>query len=390
MIRTRQTGSFAIVLGIFVTLALLAVWAAYSELDKIARAPGQVIASSRTQVIQSANDGVIEALMVGEGTKVAKGDLLARLDRSQAAAAFDESQAKVAALKAALTRLQAEVFGRTLRAADFPVDVRAYPAFVANQTELYQRRQQALHAEIGALYKGLRLVRQELDITHPLLAKGDIGQTEIIRLQKQVADLEGQITNRRNKYFQDAQTDMTKVEEDLATQQQIYNERKAVLDRTEIRAPSEGIVKNIQITTPGAKVRPGDVIMELLPTDSALIVEAKLKPADIAFVVLGQPAAIKLDAYDYVIYGVLHGNVYYISADALSEKTPQGENIYYRVRIRIDEQSLAARNRERAAKPVEIQPGMTVSAEIRTGSQTVLSYLTKPVTKTLSESLRER
>jgi HlyD family type I secretion membrane fusion protein len=183
---------------------------------------------------------------------------------------------------------------------------------------------------------------------------------------------------------------MTRAEEDLATQSQLLAERRAVYERTEIAAPANGLVRNIQTTTPGAKVRPGDVVMELLPTGSALIVEAKLKPADVAYVRKGLPAALKLDAFDYSIYGVLRGEVSYISPDALSEKTAQGEQVYYRVQIRIDEAALAERNHQHPGKPVEIQPGMTATVDIATGRQTVLRYLTKPVTKTLSESLSER
>lgn len=368
-------------------VSLLVGWSAFSEVAQIARAQGQVIASARTQIIQSANDGVIEALLVREGDRVKKGQILARLDRSQAEAAYQDSLSKVAALTAALVRLQAEVFGRPL---DFPAHVRAHPAFVANQTELFLRRQKAVKSEIGALEDSLRLVREELDLSMPLLSTGDIGKTEIIRLQRQVAELNGQITNRRNKYFQDTQAEMTKVEEDLATQDQILAERTATYERTEITAPADGLVKNIQMTTPGAKVRPGDVVMELLPTDSALIVEAKLKPADIAFIRNGLQAGIKLDAFDYSVYGVLSGEVSYISPDALSEKTATGESVFYRVQIRINQDALTKRNRDHSGKPVEIQPGMTATVEISTGSQTVLAYLTKPVTKTISESFNER
>ncbi len=385
--RTGLQGSQWLLILAFVIVAALGIWASVSEIAQIARAQGQVIASARTQVIQAAIDGVIEALLVQEGQSVRKGQVLARLDRSQAEAAYHDSLGKVAALKAALVRLQAEVFGRPLQ---FPEDVRAYPAFVANQTELFQRRQAALKSEIGALEETLRLVREELELARPLLASGDIGKAEVIRLQRQVAELTGQITNRRNKYFQDAQAEMTKAEEDLATQQQILAERTANYERTEITAPADGLVKNIQMTTPGARVRPGDVIMELLPTDSALVVEAKLKPADIAYVRAGLPAAIKLDAFDYTVYGVLHGKVVYVSPDALTERTATGENVYYRARVQIDEAALAERNRLHPGKPVEVQPGMTATVEISTGSQTVLRYLTKPVTKTLAESLGER
>lgn len=370
-----------------IIVGVMGVWAACSDVEQVARAQGQVIASARTQIIQSANDGVIEALLVEEGQCVKKGQILARLDRSQAEAAYQDSMGKVAALRASLIRLQAEVFNRPL---EFPAGVRAYPAFVANQGELFLRRQRALKAEIGALEDALRLVNEELDLSFPLLATGDIGKTEIIRLQRQAAELNGQITNRRNKYFQDAQAEMTKAEEDLATQEQVLAERTVNFERTEILAPADGVVKNIQMSTPGAKVRPGDVVMELLPTDGALVVEAKLKPSDMAFIRKELPAAIKLDAFDYSIYGVLRGKVIYISPDALAEKTQTGEQVYYRVQVRIDETALARRNREHSGKSVEIQPGMTATIEVITGVQTVLAYLTKPVTKAFSESLGER
>lgn len=382
-----EPGSRLIIRLAFVIVATLGTWAGLSDLDQIARAQGQVIATSRTQVIQSANDGVIESLLVREGENVKRGQVLARLDRSQAEAAWRDSLGKVAALKAALIRLQAEVFNRPLA---FPDDVRAHPAFVQNQIELFQRRQGAIRAEVAALQESLGLVREELALSEKLLATGDIGQAEVIRLQKQVADLKGQITNRRNKYFQDAQAEMTKAEEDLSTQQQALAERAAVFERTEITAPADGLVNNIQLTTPGAKVRPGDVIMELLPTGSALIVEAKLKPADIAYIRRGLPAAIKLDAFDYSIYGVLRGQVIYISPDALFEKTPHGDQAYYRVHVGIDEAALATRNREHPGKPVAIQPGMTATVDITTGSQSVLAYITKPITKTIAESMSER
>lgn len=372
---------------IFLILSVLGAWAAIAEIDQIARAQGQIIASSRTQIIQAATDGVLERMEIHEGQAVRKGQPLAQLEQEQYSAAVADSRAKVAALKAALARLQAEVFNRPL---SFPAAARAYPAFIENQTELFHRRQAALRAEIAALEESLTLIREELDLADKLLSSGDIGKAEVIRLQKQAADLKGQITNRRNKYFQDAQEQMTRAEEELATQEQALAERSVNLDRTLITAPADGLVRNISITTLGARVRPGDVIMELLPTGSQLVLEAKLKPADIAVVRKGLPATVKLDAFDYSIYGVLKGEVAYVSPDALTEKTPQGEAIYYRVHVTIDEASLRERNRRHANKPIEIQPGMTATADITTGSQTVLQYLTKPITKTLAESLGER
>jgi adhesin transport system membrane fusion protein len=385
--RPSPNRSIWLIAAAFAVVTASAVWAGVAGIDQIARAQGQVIASSRTQVIQSANDGVIEVLLVQEGERVHKGQILVRLDRSQAEAGYSDSLGKVAALKATLVRLHAEVFGRALV---FPPDVQKHPNFVINQTELFQRRQRALKAEISALQDGLQLAREELALSQPLLASGDIGKADIIRLQRQVAEINGQITNRRNKYFQDAQADMTKAEEDLSTQSQALADRTSVFERTEIKAPADGLVRKIQITTPGAKVRQGEVIMELLPTDSSLIVEAKLNPADVAFVRSGLPATIKLDAYDYSIYGALRGKVSYISPDALTEDSRTGEHVYYRVQLRVDEAALQQHNDAHPGRTVTIQPGMTATVEIGTGKQTVLAYLTKPVTKTLSESLTER
>jgi multidrug efflux pump subunit AcrA (membrane-fusion protein) len=368
-----------------ITLAitgLFIAWASWATIEEITRLRGLVIAKSRTQIIQAAIDGVIAEVMVQEGQKVNKGQILARLERNQAESAQKDSLGKVAALEAALVRLHAEVLGSALL---FPETVKPYPHFIANQTALYNRRKEALKSEINALEASLRLVREELALSAPLLKDGDIGKVEVIRLQRQVAELSGQISLRRNKFFQDAQAEMTKAEEELSTQRQILSERSTTVERLDILSPVDGLVKKIQLTTPGAKVRPGEVVMELLPTDSALIVEGKLQPADIAFIHPGLVASVKLDAYDYSIYGVFQGTVTYISPDAIAEETKQGEQLYYRVQIKLDDSGLP-----RHGKTIDIQPGMSAGIDIRTGSKTVLHYLTKPIAKTFHESLTER
>lgn len=363
-------------------LGAFIAWAGLFTLDELSRAQGQVIAAARTQVIQAADGGVLEDLRVQEGQHVKKGELLAQLERNRVEAAYADSRGKVAALKAASARLEAEVFGRRL---DFPQEVKAYPAYVRNQTELYERRRRALQEAEGALQRNLRLVDQELALNEPLLAAGDIGETEVIRLRRQEVEIQGQLVNLRNKYFQDAQAEMTRVEEELNTQEQMLAERGAMLEHTELRAPVNGQVRNIAITTLGAAVRAGDIVMELLPTDSELIVEAKLRAADLAFVRKGLPAAVKLDAYDYSIYGQLEGKVSYVSPDALTERTPQGDMHYYRVHIKVE-----TLPEPRAGRKIEVHPGMTAQIEIRTGERTVLAYLTKPVTKTIAQSMGER
>jgi multidrug efflux pump subunit AcrA (membrane-fusion protein) len=358
-------------------------WASYAHIDQISHAQGQVIASAKTQEIQSANDGIVEQIYVHEGDHVKKGERLIVLEKSQSQAAFDDSSAKVAALQATLVRLRAEVYGKPLI---FTKQLQYYPEFVENQTELFHRRQQALNDEISALNESLRLAQDELDLNLPLLKSGDIGATEIIRLKRQIADLKGQISNKRNKYFQDSQAEMTKAEEDLSTKEQELMDRKITLERTVISSPMDAIVKNIIVTTQGARVRSGDVILELVPSGDTLIIEAKLSPADISFIKQGQKAAVKLDAYDYSIYGIFHGTVNYISPDTLTEKTAEGEKHFFRVLIALDQTELLSKS----GKKVEIAPGMTTQVDIITGNRSVLTYLAKPMIKTFSESFHER
>ncbi|MDD5716940.1 MAG: HlyD family efflux transporter periplasmic adaptor subunit [Sulfuricurvum sp.] len=359
------------------------VWASNARIDQISHAQGQVIASAKTQEIQSANDGVIEKIYVREGQKVKKGERLAVLERSQSQASYDDSRAKVAALQAALTRLRAEVYGKELT---FSPLAKMYPEFVDNQTALFHRRQQALNDEISALNESLKLAQDELNLNLPLLENGDIGATEIIRIKRQIADLKGQISNKRNKYFQDSQAEMTKAEEELSTKEQELNDRTITLERTVINAPMDAIVKNIILTTQGARVRPGDVILELVPSGDRLIIEAKLSPADISFIKAGQKAAIKLDAYDYSIYGIFEGKVSYISPDTLIEKTAQGDKYYFRVQLSLDQNELISKS----GKKIEIAPGMSAQVDIITGNRSVLTYLAKPMVKTLGESFHER
>lgn len=363
-------------------IVVFIVWASKTSIDQIARATGQVIALSRTQVIQSANDGVIEKVYVTEGQKVKKGELLVLLVKSQADAAYKDSLAKVSALKATLARLHAEVYNKPL---SFPPEVARYPEFIANQTELFHRRQTAMREEVSAMQESLKLAQEELTLNEPLLVKGDIGKSDVIKLQRQIADLKGQISKVKNKYFQDAQAEMTKAEEELTTKEQELADRTVTLQRTQILAPTDGFVKNIVLTTNGARVRPGDVVLEVVPTGDELIMEAKLNPADLTSIHKGLPATIKLDAYDYAVYGMIKGEVIYVSPDSLTEKTPQGEKAYFKVHIRMTSNEL--KNRQ---KIITIEPGMTGSVEIRTGERSVLTYLTKPVTKTFDSAFHEK
>jgi len=365
-----------------VVIALFGTWAHYAEIDQVTRGQGQIIASSRTQIIQSPDGGVLEALLVREGTQVQKGDVLARLERTKVESAYRESEAKVAALSATVSRLRAEVFGGQPQ---FEPESRAFPEFRENQLNLLKKRRDSLTQEVGAIERMRALAQKELTMTEPLQATGDVSAADLLRLQRQVADLEGQITNRRNKYLQDVQAELNKVEEDLSAAREVMIQRKDQLSNTVLIAPVNGTVKNVRVTTVGGVLRPGDEIMQIVPVEDVLIVEAKVKPADVAFLKPGLDVSVKIDAYDYTIYGSLPGKLSFISADTMTDDTKRDE-VFYRIQVKTTSMQFDRRPDENLA----LQVGMTATVEVKTGQNTVLNYLLKPVVKTMSESLGER
>ena len=368
----------------FIGIVVLAIWAGFSKVDQVTRAQAQIIATDRTQVIQTPEQGVLTKIHVQEGQVVKPGQLLVTLEKERAQAAVDDSKAKVAALRIALARLRAEVYGQPLK---FPPELAGYTDYISNQKSLYERRKTAIGQDIASLQNMLVLADQELKMNQSLEARGDVSRAEILRLQRMAADIQAQISNKRNKYFQDAQAEMTKAQEDLSSQTEQLRDRSQVLDHTELVAPGEGVVKNIKVTTLGAVVRPGDTVMEILPTGGDLVAEAKISPADIAFITVGQTANVKLDAYDYSIFGSMRGEVTYISPDTIVEETRQGPQPFYRVQIRIREAEFKSKN---LTEQIQVRPGMTASIDIKAMERTVLSYLTKPITKTLTQSMGER
>jgi membrane fusion protein, adhesin transport system len=368
---------------VFVGLLVLVGWAHWAIIDQVSRAQGAVIASSRTQVIQSQEGGTIQALLVKEGDTVEPGDVLVRFEKTRFETQFLEARAKAAGLLATVARLRAEVFGGEPQ---FSPELRAYPDFKASQLQLLNKRRAAIDAELASLQGLLTLAEQELAMTEPLLASGDVSRTEVIRLQKQIAELNAQMSNRRNRYFQDSQAELNKALEELAGVEQTLAQRKSQLESTELKAPVKGIVKNVRITTLGGVIRPGEEVMQIVPVEDDLVIEARLSPADIAFVRPGMQVSVKIDAYDYTVFGDLTGQVLYISADTLKDDLRQGEEPYYRIQV----QSTGRQFRGRTAADLTILPGMTATIEIKTGQRSVLQYLLKPVVKTLSESLGER
>ena len=360
------------------------LWSVWAEIDQITRAKGEIIPSGRTQVIQSLDGGTISEILVQQGDRVEEGQVLVRLDEVRPRAAVEESLAQVAALRSKMVRIQAELFDRPLA---FPADLKSHPEFLANQRELFHRRRSALSSQITSLQSMLRLVREELNMNLPLVESGDVSRSEVIRMQRTVADLEGQITSKRSEYLAELQTEYTTTEEELATAEQQLKQRQAVLDGTVLRAPTDGVVVNVRLTTVGGVVKPGDEVLQMVPTGDELIVEARVEPSEIAYVKVGQYASVKFDAYDSSIYGSADGRVTYVSADTLSEETEDGVVTYYRVQLAVETSGLRPRYPD---ERITLQPGMTVVAEIVTGRSTVFDYLTKPIRKVASESMGER
>jgi adhesin transport system membrane fusion protein len=370
-----------------IVMVLFMLWASVSNIDQITRAQGQIIPSSRTQIIQAPDGGVIENLMVREGAEVQRGDLLVRFDKTKVEAAYRESEFKVAALSVTVDRLNAEVFGGN---PNFSSDSVNFPELRKNQLNLLSRRRISLEQELRSMQEMRNLAQRELMMTEPLLQTGDVSMAEVLKLKRLLAEQEGQIANRRNKYQQESQAEFNKAGEELSAAREAMVQRKNQLDNTELRAPVNGTVKNVRVTTRGGVLRPGDELMQIVPVDDALIVEAKVKPADVAFLRPGQEVTVKIDSYDYTIYGTLTGKLTYISADTLNEDARSASadqpQTYYRVQVKTDSSTFNRRPQEN----LQLQAGMTATIEVKTGSNTILNYLLKPIIKTLNESLGER
>lgn len=374
----------AIIGLVSIFLLFVIMWAYFASLEQISRAPGKVIPAGRIQVLQSNDGGVISEILIEEGEAVTAGQVLVRLEQIRIRASVEEARAKVASLQSSMARINAELFDRPL---EFPEEVLDYPDFVANQTMLYDKRRQALRDQVLALENMLGLMVQELEMNLPLLETGDVSTADILRLRRSVSDLESQIVNANNRYLQDLQTEYTRTEEDLVAARELLAQRNDALTDTEIKAPVDGVVRNIILTTLGGVLRPGDEVLSIVPTGNTLIVEAEVAPVDIAYVKVGQRASVKFDAYDPSIFGSADGEVIYVSPDTLTEQRAGAQVTYYRVRISIDISTMKPNQSQRS---IELQPGMTANVEIITGDNTVLRYLTKPITKTFSEAMGER
>lgn len=366
-----------------VALVSFFTWANFSEIDQITRAPGSVIPSSNVQLIQSKDGGVLKELPVSVGEIVDGGQIVAQFETTNAEADYQEAKAQVAALSAAMSRLTAELFGG---APKFSSLAKEFPHFVKSQRLLFDRRQSARDEEVNNINSILALVREEIQMNEPLIAKGDVSKTEILRLQRDEAELVAQRDKVTNDYFQGAQAEYNETEEEFERVSQLLIQRKTQLDGTTLTSPLKGIVKSVRLTTIGGVIRPGEDVLEIVPLEDDLMIEAKVAPHDIGFLKVGLDVSVKIEAYDYTIYGDLDGVLSYISADTLEENTQSGDVPFYRVHIRTQGRKFSGR----PDSELQILPGMTATVEVKTGKNTVLSYLVKPIVKTLRESMGER
>jgi len=367
---------------IFLLLAGFLVWAKYFSLDEVSTGGGKVIPSSREQVVQSLEGGIIYDLRVREGDIVERGQLLAELDRTKTQSSVQESASRLRAALARAARLEAEVNDRTIK---FPGEVINEKELVKTETELYISRKTSLDQGLIGLQQGISLVRQQLNMTEPLVKQGAASGVEVLRLKTQLNDLNNKITDLKSQYYVRAREELNRTNEEVEALRSVMRGREDSLTRLKMYSPVRGIVKNIEVTTVGGVIPPNGKLLTLVPMNDDMLIEARISPRDVAFIHPGQPALVKITAYDYAIYGGLPGEVTMISPDSIQDDVKR-DIYYYRVYIRTKTNYLENKQKQR----FPIFPGMVATVDIvKTGSRTVLDYLIKPLNK-VNEALRER
>lgn len=397
-------------------------WAAWASLEEVTRGAGRVVPSRQVQVVQHLEGGIVAEILVGEGDTVEKGEVLMRIDNVRAASDYREKKARYLGVLAGIARLEAELAGEKPR---FPREVLAEApeiaeaerrlfesraaeladtlAVLASQAE--QRRRELAEAKSRAqqLERSLALAREELELTRRLARQRLVARAELLRLERQVNELQGEydqvrlsvprleaalreaqerIESARSKFRSEAQRELSVLRSELAGLKEIVLAGEDRVRRTEIRSPVRGTVKKLHVNTIGGVVQPGADLVEIVPLEDTLLVEAHIRPSDIAFIRPGQKARVKITAYDYSIYGSLEGRVEHISADTITND--RGESFFV-IRVRTDRNHLGTPD-----EPLGIIPGMTAEVDILTGRKTVLDYLLKPVLKARYNALTER
>lgn len=382
----RHTGLFWTVGLLFVFMIVFVFWAYHSHVEEVTRGQGSVIPTSREQILQSLDPGTIKEMLVKEGDIVEKGQILLRLDDTRSSAILRESEAKVANLEAMSARLRAESYGTEIK---FPNGISE--SLKHRERAAYVARRRAVDEAVAGLQTSKAMLDREISITSPMVAEGVMSEVELLRMRRQSSDLALQINEKRNQYAADANNELVRVESELAQAKENMAMRADPVDRSLIRAPLRGIVKNIKINTVGGVVQAGQDIMEIVPLNDKLLVEAYIRPQDVAFVHPGLGAIVKITAYDYALYGGLEGKVTLISPDTLRDKTRPSElnlnpdEAYYRILVETNQNSLTDKN----GKTMPIIPGMIASVDVKTGEKTIFQYLIKPITR-MKQALQER
>ncbi|MDZ3828028.1 MULTISPECIES: HlyD family type I secretion periplasmic adaptor subunit [Pseudomonas] len=408
------------IIGFFIFLLL---WANFAVIDEVTKGDGKAIPSSKIQKIQNLEGGIVSELFVKEGQIVEAGAPLIRLDDTRFASNVGETEADRLSMLLRVERLSAEVDDRPL---NFPEDVlKAVPGQAKSEESLYISRRQQLHDEIGGLQEQLiqrqqelrefsskqaqyrqqlGLQRQEINMSEPLVAQGAVSPVEVLRLKRAEVETRGQldattlaipraesaikevqrkIDETRGKFRSDALTQLNEARTDLNKAQATGKALEDRVSRTLVTSPVRGIVNKLLVNTIGGVIQPGSDMVEIVPLDDTLLVEAKIRPQDIAFLHPGQEAIVKFTAYDYTIYGGLKAKLEQIGADTITDEDKK--TTYYIIKVRTERSHLGTDE-----KPLLIIPGMVASVDIITGKKSVLSYLLKPIIRARAEALHER
>lgn len=380
----KATQAHRIIIAIFLFFITMGTWAYFAEVAEVTRGNGKIIPSSKEQLIQSLDGGIVDSILVKEGEIVQAGQIIATLDSIRTVSSLEESQAKYNTALAASVRLKAEVNQAESSKLVFPDELSAQIELITHESKLYLSRKDKFEQTLNNLNKSQNIIQKQLNINRELAKQGASSAVEVLRLEKELIDLESKEQEYVSDYFVSSREELAKVMAEIDSLAPLIKGRQDYVKKTVITSPVKGIVKNIQNTTIGGVVSPNGILMDIVPLEDSLIIETKISPKDIAFIHPKQEAKIKITAYDYAIYGGLDGIVDVISPDTVQDENKR-DVTYYKVYIKTDRDYLT----NKAGQRFSITPGMIATVEITTGSKTVLQYLIKPFNK-VNEALRER